>query len=123
MSSFIPRDLSIHIQATARSNLVLNGGPKGATFPGWFITVQDNEGYNVIAGPQQLSFAEVKVITDVIDRTIDKTDRSHWRVTNAAQRCETAMRNDLARQLEDAERVAAKIPELRARLGYDVSDT
>jgi hypothetical protein len=123
MSSFSPRDLNISLRAVNTPRLVLNGGPKGAIFPGWFLEVAQNEGYDTVIDPVQLTFAEVRVITDVIDRTVDKTDRSHWRVSNAAQRCDTAMRDDLRRQLEAAERAAERVPELRRRLGLDVSDT
>jgi hypothetical protein len=123
MSSFSPRDLNISLRAVNTPRLVLNGGPKGAIFPGWFLEVAQNEGYDTVIDPVQLTFAEVRVITDVIDRTVDKTDRSHWRVSNAAQRCDTAMRDDLHRQLEAAEKAAERVPELRRRLGLNVADS
>lgn len=115
--TFQPIDLSIELKAVTHSRQVLNGGPKGSTLPGWFLTVQQNEGYDLIAGPVQLSPDEVVVITDVIDRLIDHTHLSHWRVTSAAQTCSQEMRNQLRRQLEAAEATAAKIPELKKLLG------
>lgn len=114
-----PRDMHIDIKAATSGQYVLNGGPKGATFPGWFITALENEGYQDILMPVQLTVDEVLVIADVIDRTVDKTDRSRWRVTNAVKRTDAAMRNELERQLEAAEKAAARIPDLRRRLGLE----
>lgn len=114
-----PRDLSISVRAVSSGQHVLNGGPKGATFPGWFLHVQQNEGYDSILEPIQFDIAQVKLITDVIDRTVDGTDRSLWRVTHAAERCDAAMHDELQRQLEAAERAAARIPDLRRRLGLE----
>ena len=118
--SYNPRDLNISLRAIAKPQHVLNGGPKGATFPGWFLQVQENEGYDVIAGPIQLSIGQVKTITSVIDE-VTGSDREHGygRVTNAAERCDKAMRDELQRQLEVAEKAAERVPELRRRLGLD----
>lgn len=64
---FNPKDLTISLRAVTKPQHILNGGPEGATFPGWFLTAQENEGYVVIAGPVQLTPDEVTVITDVIE--------------------------------------------------------
>lgn len=106
-----PRDLSISLRAISSPNHVLNGGPKGSTFPGWFLQVQQNEGYDTIL-LKQLTLDEVIKITDACD----PSDRT----TNAAIACDKAMRNELMRQLTAAEAQAAKIPELKRRLGLDV---
>jgi hypothetical protein len=112
-----PRDLSINIRAVTKPQHVLNGGPDGATFPGWFVTVQQNEGYDLILGPHQLTHDEVVGIADVIDRTVDRTNKSRWRTVHAVQGCDKAMRDELRRQLEVAETQAARIPELKRLLG------
>lgn len=118
MSTYNPRDLSIHIKATSKSQHVLNGGPKGASFPGWFATVLENEGYTTIAGPVQLSIDEVTHITERIDSVINLSDPAHpLRITNAAKRCDSAMKEDLRRQLKAAELQAARIPALKKLLG------
>ena len=114
-----PQDLSISLRAVTNRQHVLNGGPDGATFPGWFITVLENEGYGDVLSPVQLSFDQIKVITTKIDEIVDGTSRSKWRITHAAERCEKAMRESLEQQLANAERAAARIPELRQRLGLE----
>lgn len=83
----------------SRPTHVLNGGPAGATFPGWFLQVQQNEGYDCVIEPTQLSIAQVKVITSEIDQLMDGTSRSLWRITHAAERCDNAMHDELKRQL------------------------
>ena len=118
-----PDDLSITLRATRYRQHVLNGGPEGATFPGWFLTVQQNEGYDVVVPPTQLSLDQVMEISATIDKVIDRTNQTNSapsRTVNAAKRCNNAMRKELERQLEAAETAAAKIPELRRRLGKEI---
>jgi hypothetical protein len=119
MSGFNPRDLSISLRAVSKSQHVLNGGPKGSTFPGWFITIQQNEGYDLIAGPRQLTLSEITAIAASLDDLMDWPNT----VTNAVLRCNSAMKDDLRRQLEAAEKAAERVPELRRRLGLDVADS
>lgn len=119
---FQPRDLSISLSAVSKPQHVLNGGPKGATFPGWFLTVLHNEGYDIVAGPVQLTPDEVTTIANTIDVVLaaghaNRTNTST--VANAVGRCERAMRDDLQRQLDAARSSAARIPDLERRLGIE----
>lgn len=130
--TYVPRDLSISLRAVANPQHVLNGGPKGATFPGWFLTVQQNEGYDTILAPVQLAPAQVETIAAVIDRVagtqVDAADLSELlasmlsdgpkvrTVQAAVQRCSKAMDDELLRQLEAARSAAARIPALEAAL-------
>lgn len=113
LNTFNPKDLSIVLEAVSNPQHVLNGGPKGATFPGWFLTVQQNEGYDSVFGPRQLAFAEVSQVTDFLDRMLGR----NYPITTAADRCQVAMRDSLQQQLDAAEKAAARIPELRKLLG------
>jgi citrate lyase synthetase len=115
MTVFSPRDLAIHIRAVEKPQHVLNGGPKDATFPGWFLTVQENAGYELIAGPSQLTMQQVMAITLQIDRYVYGDER----VSHAATRCDKAMKDELRRQLEVAEKAAARIPHLKRLLNSD----
>jgi hypothetical protein len=111
------RDLSIHLAAVSSPQHVLNGGPKGATFPGWFLTVQNNEGYGDILYPVQLSTNKVESIALAIDQSVFPDGLGRTPITNAVKTCDRAMRDELRRQLEAAEKSAAKIPELKRLLG------
>ncbi|SRR6266576_2454724 len=124
MAPYNPRDLTISIRATSKSHLVYNGGPEGAVFPGWFISVHENEGYDRIV-EAQISIDQLVVITTKIDEQVDGWPVEHgmkasnWRVTNAAKACDRAMRDELRRQLKQAEDISARIPVLKKMLGEE----
>lgn len=109
-----PCDLSISLRAVRNPQHVLNGGPEGATFPGWFLTVQQEEGYSLVT-MQQISFDDVAMVANLLDSQATGTHE----ILNAAKACDKAMRDELLRQLEVAEKQAARIPELRRRLGVE----
>lgn len=123
--SYNPRDLSISLRAVSSPQHILNGGPKGATFPGWFLQAYQNEAYTDIVLPVQLPFDFVKVITTKLDEIVDRDafpghpGASNWKITHAAEACERAMKDELLRQLEAAEKAAAKIPQLKKLLGQE----
>lgn len=111
-------DLSISLRAASSGQHVLNGGPRGAIFPGWFLTVRENEGYSGIAGPIQVAVGDVRVAASMLDDIVDP-DRNGIAVgpiEAAVMRCDAAMRDRLKSQLAAAEAAAARIPALQAAL-------
>lgn len=115
--TYQPTDLFLSIRAVNTPRQVLNGGPPGSSFPGWFLSLQNNEGYNSIV-EKQLTVDQVVAIADKIDRLIDITPPSNaWTVTIAVQNCQTEMRKRIRQQLEIAEAQAASIPQLKKMLG------
>jgi predicted membrane chloride channel (bestrophin family) len=122
--TFNPRDLTINIRATSRPNEVYNRGPEGSIFPGWFISVYQNEGYDRFVDAQ-ISIDQLVVITTKIDEQVDGWSVEHgmrasnWRVTNAAKACNRAMKDELRRQLKAAEDASARIPVLKKMLGEE----
>jgi hypothetical protein len=112
MSTFNPRDLHISIRAATSSNRIYNGGPKGSIYPGWFLEVFENEGYDRLVS-KQLSIEEVREIALKIEFVLSDSPL----IVSAVNRCESAMREDLRRQLDVAKQQAARIPELKKMLG------
>lgn len=117
MSYFQPRDLSIILNAASSPSQVLNGGPKGATFPGWFLRVTQNEGYDDICGPLQLSSDNAIHFAKQVDKMIGFN--RVVTVETAVLNCDLAMRTEIRRQLKVAEQAAARIPELKRLLGEE----
>lgn len=113
--TFNPRDLHIDIRAATGPQKVRNGGPQNAIFPGWFLTVHKNEGYDLIIPPRQLPVFKVETIAMLIDRSIG--DFENYKILSEVRKCQTSMREELKRQLDIAEKAALKITELKKLLG------
>lgn len=111
-------DLTIVIKAATSGHYVYNRGPKGATFPGFFLEVYSNEGYDRHASVQ-IGVEEMTAIADLLDHFGGRDTLNRWepgRMRQLVKRCFRDMRNSIERQLTAAESQAAKIPELRDKL-------
>lgn len=111
-------DLHIVIKAATQPRQVYNGGPKGATFPGFFLEVYSNEGYERHASIQ-IGTEEMTAIADLLDHFGAKNTIQRWapgRMRALVKRCFADMRQTILTQLSAAEAQASKIPNLRDKL-------
>lgn len=106
-------DLSIHVRAAWDRQHILNGGPRDAPVPGWFVRVTRNEGYDDVVPETALTLADVETIASAVD----VVTFGGARVFDAVRASDEEMRDRLRQQLQAAEAAAARIPELRRMLG------
>ena len=111
-------DLHIVIKAATQPRQVYNGGPKGATFPGFFLEVYSNEGYERHASIQ-IGTEEMTAVADLLDHFGTRDTLHRWapgRMRQLVKRCFNDVRASIQSQLQTAEAQAAKIPDLRSKL-------
>lgn len=106
-------DLSIHLRAAWDRQHILNGGPRDAPVPGWFLRVTRNEGYDDVVPETPLSRLQTIQVALSVDSVLGRTDL----VTVAVEQSDEEMRDRLRAQLRAAEAAAERIPELRRMLG------
>lgn len=110
-------DLSIHVRMAWNRQHILNGGPKDATVPGWFLRVTRNEGYNDVIGETQLSNDEVLKVAETLDEILYARGLLRRQVQGAVIISNKERQEELRARLLRAEAAAASIPALRAELG------
>lgn len=96
---------------------LLNGGPPGAIFPGFFIRVYRNEGYDDLLGhgdqaDRQITLEQALAIGDAFDAAAGVGPRTRQAlVATAAQ-----LAQDIGRSIEAAELAIERLPRLRTQL-------
>lgn len=106
-------DTSIHLRMAWNRQHILNGGPKEATVPGWFLRVSRNEGYEDVVPETQISAEQAFGLAYAIDSILD-INKTTVRSAVAAATKESV--DELKKRLEYAEKQSALIPSLKEQI-------